>query len=59
MSHNQHSFTAAATATNVAALPVGAILDHFGPKKTTIGTRFLKSPGLNPTNASRRQLVPS
>ncbi|OTA92050.1 hypothetical protein M434DRAFT_396727 [Hypoxylon sp. CO27-5] len=40
--HLNLMFTVAAVATNVAALPVGAILDHFGPRVCgVIGSAFL------------------
>jgi hypothetical protein len=40
--HLNRMFTVAAVATNVAALPVGAILDHFGPRVCgLLGSLFL------------------
>ncbi|CRK41711.1 hypothetical protein BN1708_008537 [Verticillium longisporum] len=45
--HLNLMFTVAAVATNVAALPVGAILDHYGPRVCGIaGSLFLASGSL-------------
>lgn len=45
--HLNFMFTVAAAGTNVAALPIGAILDHFGPRICgIIGTVLLFSAGL-------------
>ncbi|KAK4128782.1 MFS general substrate transporter [Parathielavia appendiculata] len=45
--HLNFMFTVAAVATNVAALPVGAILDHYGPRVCgLLGSFFLASGAL-------------
>lgn len=43
--HLNLMFTAAAVATNVAALPVGALLDKFGPRVCTVIGSFLLATG--------------
>lgn len=46
-------FTVAAVSTNVAALPVGTILDHYGPRKTSlVGVVFLSFGALSLAFAS-------
>ncbi|ROT40088.1 FMP42 protein [Sodiomyces alkalinus F11] len=52
--HLNLMFTIAAVATNVVALPVGAILDHFGPRICgIIGSLFLASGALTMAYAQR------
>ncbi|KAH0432571.1 major facilitator superfamily transporter [Colletotrichum camelliae] len=52
--HLNLMFTVAAVGTNVAALPVGAILDHFGPRVCgIIGSMFLILGSLLMANAKR------
>ncbi|CAK7222215.1 hypothetical protein SEUCBS140593_004822 [Sporothrix eucalyptigena] len=52
--HLNFMFTAAAVSTNVAALPIGAILDHYGPRVCGLmGAGFLAAGALLMANATQ------